>query len=73
MSTYRVQVTVGIDVQASSPEEATGKAISLVRDLIAEDPLEPHPKPAWVTGIARTEGSSSLDGYMVFETIGAVS
>jgi hypothetical protein len=68
MSTYRVQVTVGVDVQASSPEEATGIAISKLRDIISEDPMEPHPKPAWVTGIAKTDGPSSLEGFMVFET-----
>lgn len=71
MTTYRVQVQVGVDVEAASPEEAISAAISKVRDIISEDIHEPHPKPAWVTGISRTELPSALDGYMIFELIEA--
>lgn len=69
MNTYRVQVMVGVDVHASTPEEACGLAVAAVRTVIEEDPLEPHPKPFWVTGIARTNDSSALPGYMVFKGI----
>lgn len=69
MNKYRVQVMVGVDVHASTPEEACGLAVAAVRTVIEEDPLEPHPKPFWVTGIARTNDSSALPGYMVFKGI----
>jgi hypothetical protein len=69
MNNYRVQVMVGVDVQASTPEEACGLAITAVRTVIEEDPLEPHPKPFWVSGIARTDGESALPGLMVFKGI----
>lgn len=69
MNTYRVQVMVGVDVHAPTPEEACGLAVAAVRTVIEEDPLEPHPKPFWVTGIARTNDSSALPGYMVFKGI----
>ena len=69
MNNYRVQVMVGVDVQASTAEEACGLAIAAVRTVIEEDPLEPHPKPFWVSGIARTDGESALPGLMVFKGI----
>jgi hypothetical protein len=69
MNNYRVQVMVGVDVHASTPEEASGLAIAAVRLAIEEDPLEPHPKPFWVSGIARTDGDSALPGFMVFKGI----
>lgn len=69
MNTYRVQVMVGVDVHASTPEEACGLAVAAVRTVIEEDPLEPHPKPFWVSGIVRTDGESALPGYMVFKGI----
>ena len=69
MNNYRVQVMVGVDVHASTPEEAGGLAIAAVRTVIEEDPLEPHPKPFWVSGICRTDRESALPGYMVFKGI----
>ncbi len=69
MNNYRVQVMVGVDVHAATPEEASGLAIAAVRTVIEEDPLEPHPKPFWVSGIVRTDGESALPGYMVFKGI----
>ena len=69
MNNYRVQVMVGVDVHASTPEEACGLAVAAVRTVIKEDPLEPHPKPFWVSGIVRTDGDSALPGYMVFKGI----
>lgn len=69
MNNYRVQVMVGVDVHASSPEEASSRAIAAVRLVIEEDPFEPHPKPFWVSGIARTDGDSALPGFMIFKGI----
>ena len=69
MNNYRVQVMVGVDVHASTPEEACGLAVAAVRTVIEEDPLEPHPKPFWVSGICRTDRESALPGYMVFKGI----
>jgi hypothetical protein len=61
--TYRVQVQVGVDVDAITDGEAMAKAIIKVRDAIGEDPEAPHPKELWVTGICR-----DMDGdYMAWE------
>lgn len=72
MGTYRVQVTVGVDVDADSPQRALEEAVNKVRGELGEDPLAPMPKNAWVTGIAQcnldSSGHSAIPGYMVFET-----
>ena len=64
MSTYRVQVMVGVDVEAETDGEAMAKAIIAVRQAVGDDPEAPHPKPFWVTGICREFGSNA---YMVFQ------
>lgn len=69
MNNYRVQVMVGVDVHASTAEEATSLAIAAVRNVIGENPLGSHPKPFWVSGIARTDGESALPGFMVFKGV----
>lgn len=70
MSKYRVQVMVGVDVEADDEGEAMTNAIAKVRGIIGEDPTAPHPKEAWVTGIAPADsahwGHTSVEGYMVF-------
>lgn len=67
---YRVQVMVGVDVIAHSAGEAMTLAVEKVRDLVGDDPTEPHPKEAWVTGIVPCDelhaDTTSVDGYMVF-------
>jgi hypothetical protein len=72
MPTYRVQVMVGVDVEAESPQEAFGEAINKVRTELGEDPLAPHPKPAWVNGVVQCDpavsGHTAVEGYMIFET-----
>ena len=72
MPTYRVQVMVGVDVEAESPQRALGEAIDKVRKELGEDPLEPMPKKAWVTGVAQCDptewGHTAIDGYLIFET-----
>lgn len=69
MSKYRVQVMVGVDVEADDDGEAMTNAIEKVRDIIGEDPTAPHPKEAWVTGIAPCDelhADIARFGYMVF-------
>jgi hypothetical protein len=69
MSKYRVQVMVGVDVEAHSDGEAISEAIQKVRGIVGDDPTEPLPKEAWVTGIALadpTHEGSSVAGLMVF-------
>jgi hypothetical protein len=69
MSKYRVQVMVGVDVEAHSDGEAISEAIQKVRGIVGDDPTEPLPKEAWVTGIAladATHAGSSVSGLMVF-------
>lgn len=77
MPTYRVQVMVGVDVESESPQRAMGDAIEKVRILIGEDPIEPMPKNAWVTGIVQCDpldwGHTAIEGYMIFETAGTAS
>lgn len=73
MPTYRVQVMVGVDVEAPSPQRALGEAIEKVRREIGENPVAPmSDKQAWVTGIVQCDpelwGHTAIDGYMVFET-----
>lgn len=75
MPTYRVQVMVGVDVEAESPQRALGEAIDKVRKELGEDPLAPMPKRAWVTGVVQCDpmdwGHTAIEGYMVFETTSA--
>jgi hypothetical protein len=69
MSKYRVQVMVGVDVEAHSDGEAISEAIQKVRGIVGDDPTQPLPKEAWVTGIAladQTHEGSSVAGLMVF-------
>jgi len=70
MSKYRVQVMVGVDVTADSDGEAISEAINNVRHLVGDDPTQPHPKEAWVTGIALADqthaDSTAVAGLMVF-------
>ena len=69
MAQYRVQIMVGVDVEADSDGEAISEAIQKVRGIVGDDPTEPMPKEAWVTGIALadfTHESSSATGLMVF-------
>lgn len=71
MSVYRVQVMVGVDVEAESPSAAMAAAVEKVRKELNEDPTEPMPKPAWVNGIVPCGpewGHTAIYGYMVFET-----
>ena len=48
MSKYRVQIMVGVDVEADSDGEAISEAIQKVRGIVGDDPTEPMPKEAWV-------------------------
>lgn len=70
MAKYRVQVMVGVDVEADADDEAITQAIEKVRVIVGDDPTEPHPKEAWVTGIAPCDAHhwlhTSVDGLMVF-------
>ena len=66
MTKYRVQVMVGVDVDANSDTEAMTRAIIKVRDGVGEDPEAPHPKPFWVTGIAEDRNGVT----MCFEQVG---
>jgi hypothetical protein len=70
MSKYRVQVMVGVDVSADTDGEAMVNAVAKVRGIIGENPTEPMPKEAWVTGIALADPAhwhhTSVEGYMVF-------
>ncbi len=69
MSKYRVQIMVGVDVEAHSDGEAISEAIQKVRGIVGDDPTEPMPKEAWVTGVAladATHEGSSVAGLMVF-------
>lgn len=70
MAQYRVQVMVGVDVEADTGGEAMAKAILKVRDIIGDDPDTPHfLREAWVTGIAPADAphlDTSFAGYMVF-------
>jgi hypothetical protein len=69
MAQYRVQIMVGVDVEADSDGEAISEAIQKVRGIVGDDPTEPMPKEAWVTGVALadpTHEASSVSGLMVF-------
>ncbi len=69
MSSYRVQIMVGVDVEADSDGQAISEAIQKVRGIVGDDPTEPMPKEAWVTGVAladATHEGSSVAGLMVF-------
>lgn len=70
MANYRVQVMVGVDVTADTDGEAMARALEKVRVIIGEDFTAPHPKEAWVTGIAPCDADhwlhTSVAGYMVF-------
>lgn len=69
MAKYRVQVMVGVDVEADTGGEAMAQAILKVRAIIGDDFTAPHPKEAWVTGIAPSDElhlETSFAGYMVF-------
>ena len=69
MSKYRVQVMVGVDVEAHSDGEAISEAIQKVRGIVGDYPTQPMPKEAWVTGVAladQTHEGSSVSGLMVF-------
>lgn len=72
MSKYRVQVMVGVDVEADDDGEAMTNAIAKVRGIVGDDPTQPHPKEAWVTGIALADpthyDSTAVTGLMVFRT-----
>lgn len=52
MSTFRVQIMVGVDVEADNEIQAIAQAIEQVRYRIGDDPTTAHPKPFWVTGVA---------------------
>lgn len=70
MKRYRVQVMVGVDVEADTPGEAMSHAISKVRAELGEDISSPHPKTVSVSGIAMCGpefGHTAIYGYMVFE------
>ncbi len=69
MAQYRVQIMVGVDVEADTDGEAISEAIQKVRGIVGDDPTEPMPKEAWVTGVALadpTHEASSVSGLMVF-------
>jgi hypothetical protein len=70
MAKYRVQVMVGVDVEAHSDGEAISEAIQKVRGIVGDDPTQPMPKEAWVTGIALADpthaDSTAVAGLMVF-------
>ena len=70
MAEWRIQVMVGVDVTADTEGEAMSQAIEKVRDIIGDDFTAPHPKEAWVTGIAPCDelhaDTTSVGGYMVF-------
>ena len=71
MGVYRVQVMVGTDVEAESPQAAMAAAIEKVREELGEDASQPMPKPAWVNGIVPCGPEwehTAIFGYMVFET-----
>lgn len=60
---------VGVDVEADSDGEAISEAIHKVRGIVGDDPTEPMPKEAWVTGVALadpTHEDTSVAGLMVF-------
>lgn len=65
---------VGVDVEAESPIRSFQEAINKVREQLGENPSEPMPKPAWVTGIVQCDphysAHTAIEGYMVFETSG---
>ena len=65
MATYRVQVSVGVDVEAETDGEAMTEAIAKVRALIG-DTGQAHPKPAWVTGIVAAINGMGTTDKMVF-------
>ena len=52
---------VGVDVEADSDGEAISEAIHKVRNIVGDDPTKPHPKEAWVTGVAE-----QATGLLVF-------
>ncbi len=70
MAKYRVQVMVGVDVEADTDGEAISEAIQKVRGIVGDDPTQPLPKEAWVTGIALADpthiDSTAVAGLMVF-------